>query len=35
MTTMARETTPRTPEAPRDTDVRRHELAAFLRKISA
>ncbi|WP_442805062.1 MmyB family transcriptional regulator, partial [Streptomyces luteogriseus] len=31
MTTMARETTPRTPEAPRDTDVRRHELAAFLR----
>ncbi|MDQ0713243.1 transcriptional regulator with XRE-family HTH domain [Streptomyces luteogriseus] len=31
MTTMARETTPRTPEAPRDADVRRHELAAFLR----
>ncbi|MFD5743109.1 helix-turn-helix domain-containing protein [Streptomyces massasporeus] len=31
MTTMARETTPRTPEAPREADVRRHELAAFLR----
>ncbi|MFD7244248.1 MmyB family transcriptional regulator [Streptomyces massasporeus] len=31
MTTMARETTPRTPEAPRDAEVRRHELAAFLR----
>ncbi|MEU0221056.1 helix-turn-helix domain-containing protein [Streptomyces sp. NPDC006265] len=31
MTTMARETTPRTPEAPRDADVRRHELSAFLR----
>ncbi|MFE1942683.1 MmyB family transcriptional regulator [Streptomyces massasporeus] len=31
MTTIARETTPRTPEAPRDADVRRHELAAFLR----
>ncbi|MCX3286434.1 helix-turn-helix domain-containing protein [Streptomyces sp. NEAU-H22] len=31
MTTMARETAPRTPEAPRDADVRRHELAAFLR----
>ncbi|MFF7734684.1 helix-turn-helix domain-containing protein [Streptomyces sp. NPDC007984] len=31
MTTMARETTPRTPGAPRDADVRRHELAAFLR----
>ncbi|MEU6474842.1 helix-turn-helix domain-containing protein [Streptomyces massasporeus] len=28
---MARETTPRTPEAPREADVRRHELAAFLR----
>ncbi|MGW7511948.1 MmyB family transcriptional regulator [Streptomyces massasporeus] len=31
MTTIARETTPRTPDAPRDADVRRHELAAFLR----
>ncbi|MFE5757837.1 helix-turn-helix domain-containing protein [Streptomyces massasporeus] len=31
MTTMARETTSRTPEAPREADVRRHELAAFLR----
>ncbi|MFG2805668.1 MULTISPECIES: helix-turn-helix domain-containing protein [Streptomyces] len=31
MTTMARETTPRTPEAHRDADVRRSELAAFLR----
>ncbi|NEE13175.1 helix-turn-helix domain-containing protein [Streptomyces sp. SID7499] len=28
---MARETTPHTPEAPRDAEVRRHELAAFLR----
>ncbi|MFJ4279262.1 helix-turn-helix domain-containing protein [Streptomyces massasporeus] len=31
MTTMARETTPRIPEAPREAEVRRHELAAFLR----
>ncbi|MET9575895.1 helix-turn-helix domain-containing protein [Streptomyces massasporeus] len=31
MTTMARETTPRTTEAHRDADVRRSELAAFLR----
>ncbi|MEV5429024.1 helix-turn-helix domain-containing protein [Streptomyces sp. NPDC052701] len=31
MTTMARETAPRAPEAPREADVRRHELAAFLR----
>ncbi|WP_338778618.1 helix-turn-helix domain-containing protein [Streptomyces sp. DG1A-41] len=31
MTTMAQETAARPPEAPRDADVRRHELAAFLR----